>query len=38
MSELAVMPLKAGPVAQARRIGPSIAAVADEIESSQTIP
>jgi alkylation response protein AidB-like acyl-CoA dehydrogenase len=38
MSELAVMPRKVDPVAEARRIGPAIAAVADEIEASQDIP
>ncbi len=38
MSELAVMPRKVDPVAEARRVGPSIAAVADEIETTQDIP
>jgi alkylation response protein AidB-like acyl-CoA dehydrogenase len=38
MSELAVMPRRVDPLAEARRIGPSIAAVADEIEKSQDIP
>jgi indole-3-acetate monooxygenase len=38
MTEIAVLPLKADPLAQARRIGPAIAAVADEIEATQEIP
>jgi indole-3-acetate monooxygenase len=38
MTDIAVLPLKADPLAQARRIGPAIAAVADEIEATQEIP
>ncbi|SKA30277.1 Acyl-CoA dehydrogenase [Enhydrobacter aerosaccus] len=38
MTDIAVLPLKSDPVAQARRIGPAVAAVADEIETSQEIP
>jgi alkylation response protein AidB-like acyl-CoA dehydrogenase len=38
MTDIAVLPLKADPLAQARRIGPAIAAVADEIEVTQEIP
>lgn len=38
MTGVAVLPLKPDPLAQARKIGPAIAAVADEIEATQEIP
>lgn len=38
MTDVAVLPLKPDPVTAARRIGPAVAAVADEIESTQEIP
>jgi alkylation response protein AidB-like acyl-CoA dehydrogenase len=38
MTDVAVLPRKADPLAQARKIGPAIASVADEIETTQEIP
>src|SRR6185437_13261310 len=38
MTDVAVLPGKADPLAQARKIGPAIANVADEIEATQEIP
>ena len=38
MTDVAVLPLKPDPLAQARKAGPAIAAVADEIEATQEIP
>jgi alkylation response protein AidB-like acyl-CoA dehydrogenase len=38
MTDVAVLPLKPDPFAQARKIGPAIAAVAEQIEATQEIP
>jgi indole-3-acetate monooxygenase len=38
MTDIAAPPLEPGPLARARRLGPALAAAADEIETSQQIP
>ncbi|MBS0224673.1 MAG: acyl-CoA dehydrogenase family protein [Proteobacteria bacterium] len=38
MTDVVALPLKTDPLTQARKIGPAIAAVADEIEATQDIP